>query len=59
MVSPNIIHTVRSGGIAEAISKMSFGNFIGVKLNDELQKKDFFKPEYGSFVLELMAHLLR
>ena len=46
-------HTVRSGGIAEAISKMSFGNFIGVKLNDELQKKDFFKPEYGSFVLEL------
>ena len=48
-------HTVRSGGIAEAISKMAFGNFIGIQLNDELQQKDFFKGEYGSFVLEL-AH---
>ena len=48
-------HTVRIGGIAEAISKMTFGNFIGIKLNDELQQKDFFKVEYGSFVLEL-AH---
>ena len=47
-------HTVKSGGIAEAISKMSFGNFIGVQLNDELQQKDFFQPEYGSFVLELV-----
>lgn len=46
-------HTVRSGGIAEAISKMTFGNFVGVELNDELQQQDFFQPEYGSFVLEL------
>ena len=47
-------YTVKSGGIAEAISKMTFGNFIGVQLNDELQQKDFFQPEYGSFVLELV-----
>ncbi|MBO8434933.1 MAG: phosphoribosylformylglycinamidine synthase [Tyzzerella sp.] len=46
-------HTVRTGGIAEAISKMSFGNYIGVKLKDELDIESLFKPEYGSFVLEL------
>lgn len=46
-------HTVRAGGIAEALSKMTFGNFIGVKLNDDLEAADFFRPDYGSFVLEL------
>ena len=46
-------HTVRTGGIAEAISKMSFGNYIGVDLRDEIEVTELFKPEYGSFVLEL------
>ena len=46
--------TIKSGGIAEAISKMSFGNYIGVDINNELDAENLFKPEYGSFVLELI-----
>lgn len=46
-------HTVRGGGVAEAVTKMSFGNFIGMKLNDGIDILDLFKPQYGSFVLEL------
>lgn len=46
-------HTVRRGGIAEAVSKMSFGNFVGVQFNEEIGTQDLFRPEYGSFVLEL------
>ena len=46
-------HTVRGGGIAEAVSKMSFGNNIGFAFDDEIKPETLFKPEYGSFVLEL------
>lgn len=46
-------HTVRTGGIAEALSKMSFGNYIGINLRNEIETEELFKPEYGSFVLEL------
>ena len=46
-------HTVRGGGIAEAISKMSFGNGIGFEFDDEIRIETLFKPEYGSFILEI------
>ncbi|MCR3922673.1 MAG: phosphoribosylformylglycinamidine synthase, partial [Firmicutes bacterium] len=50
-------YPVKSGGIAEAISKMSFGNRIGFSLASELhvaeQSKLFFSPDYGSLVLEI------
>jgi len=48
-------HTIRVGGIAEAITKMTFGNDIGIALAlpCEWDKKDFFRSEYGSFILEL------
>ncbi len=46
-------HTVGYGGVATAISKMSFGNKIGVTLNDELNLEDLFIPNYGSLVLEI------
>ncbi|OPJ55984.1 phosphoribosylformylglycinamidine synthase [Alkalithermobacter paradoxus] len=46
-------HTVRHGGICEAISKMSFGNKIGVKFNDGITKKELFMPDYGSIILEI------
>jgi phosphoribosylformylglycinamidine synthase len=45
--------TVRSGGLVEVISKMSFGNMIGFKFNDSIQKSKLFAPEYGSIVLEI------
>jgi len=40
--------TVKEGGIAAAIAKMSFGNFIGAKISHD----DLFTPNIGSFVLE-------
>lgn len=38
------------GGICEAISKMSFGNKIGVELNKD---ENLFSSLYGSFILEI------
>ncbi len=46
-------HTVRGGGIAEAISKMSFGNGIGFAFDEDITIETLFKPQYGSFILEL------
>ncbi len=46
-------YTVRQGGIAEAISKMAFGNGIGMDLDSDVELKDLFLPEYGSFVVEI------
>ena len=43
-------YAIKGGGISEAISKMSFGNKIGAKLN---LREDYFYPYYGSFVIEL------
>ncbi|MBQ4516334.1 MAG: phosphoribosylformylglycinamidine synthase [Clostridia bacterium] len=45
-------YTVRAGGLAEAISKMAFGNKIGVSLNDDA-KEYLFAPEIGSIVIEV------
>lgn len=42
-------------GIAEAISKMCFGNMFGVKLED---KGNLFTPKFGSFVVECQNDLL-
>ncbi|MCK5674078.1 MAG: phosphoribosylformylglycinamidine synthase, partial [Spirochaetales bacterium] len=42
--------SVRFGGIAEAISKMCFGNMIGIELEEGF---DFFEPLYGSVIVEL------
>lgn len=46
-------HTVKAGGVAEAISKMAFGNRIGVKLESVIDIKTLFSPDYGSIILEL------
>lgn len=44
---------LKTGGIAESISKMTFGNDIGFKAADNLNAIDWFKPDYGSIILEL------
>jgi len=46
-------HTVRMGGLAAALSKMSFGNRIGIVLNDPTDIKSMFAVDYGSIVLEI------
>lgn len=45
--------TVKAGGIAETISKMSFGNGIGFRFYENSRIEDLFRPEYGSLVLEM------
>lgn len=45
--------TVKSGGIAEAVSKMSFGNMIGVSFVEDLEAEQLFTPEPGSIILEM------
>lgn len=46
--------SVRIGGIAETLSKMSFGNRIGIDLNglDEKLEKELFNLLYGSIIIE-------
>jgi len=44
---------ITSGGIAEAVSKMSLGNVIGVNFNKDFKEEELFVPDYGSFVVEI------
>ena len=44
---------VKHGGAAAAISKMCFGNRIGIKLEKSISLADWFSPDYGNIVLEL------
>jgi phosphoribosylformylglycinamidine synthase len=46
-------YAVGTGGIAEAISKMSFGNNIGFTFQDDIVVEDIFKEDYGSIVMEI------
>ena len=42
-------------GIAAAVSKMAFGNAMGVKIEHNLDTRDFFAPGFGDLVLEVPA----
>ena len=42
-------------GIAAAVSKMAFGNAMGVKIEHSLDPRDFFAPGFGDLVLEVPA----
>ena len=44
------VMTVKNGGIAETITKMSIGNRIGFEFEKEI---DVFAPMYGTFLIEL------
>ena len=44
--------TVRFAGIAETLSKISFGNKIGIKFNG-LSKEELFGLNYGSVIVEV------
>ena len=46
-------YTVGFGGIAEAVSKMAFGNKLGVAMNDNMAAAELFKPYYGDIVAEV------
>ncbi len=40
-------------GIAAAASKMAFGNRLGVKIEHDLDPRDFFSPAYGDLLVEV------
>ncbi|MBC7765327.1 MAG: phosphoribosylformylglycinamidine synthase [Hyphomonadaceae bacterium] len=46
---------VTSGGVAEGISKMCFGNEIGFESNDSVQQEQLFTPQYGAIIVEVNA----
>ncbi len=46
-------HTVRTGGIAAAVSKMAFGNGIGMAFTTGLDTTTLFAPNIGSLVCEI------
>jgi phosphoribosylformylglycinamidine synthase len=48
-------HTVKMGGIAAAVSKMSFGNRIGMAFTSEIPLQQLFAVDYGSLILEIPA----
>ncbi len=65
------MYPVGAGGIAEAVTKMAFGNRIGIKIEDipcsatklgfdpdaKVSEKDFFTPLYGSIIVEANGEL--
>jgi phosphoribosylformylglycinamidine synthase len=47
--------TVKTGGLAATLSKMAFGNRIGLVFDTAAQAENLFRADYGSLVLELAA----
>lgn len=46
-------YALERGGMAEAVSKMAFGNRLGVKIEHHVDPRDFFAPGWGSLILEV------
>ena len=42
-------------GIAAAVSKMAFGNQLGVKIESNLDERDLFAPGFGDIICEVPA----
>lgn len=47
------VYAVGYGGICEAVSKMAFGNKLGVKIYDDACDESLFAKLYGGFVAEV------
>ncbi len=46
-------HAVRNGGIAAAVSRMCFGNGLGMAFKTVLPEETLFAPGYGALILEI------
>ncbi len=46
-------YVIGAKGIAEAISKMAFGNKLGVKLHNDRENSIWFLPDPGSIIVEM------
>lgn len=45
-------HTVGHGGVAAALAKMCFGNWLGVTLDKGWDAGNLFSPDYGAIIIE-------
>lgn len=45
--------TVKSGGLAETVSKMCFGNGLGFSFWGDMDEDSLFLPDHGSIVVEI------
>jgi phosphoribosylformylglycinamidine synthase len=50
-------HTIKRGGLAAAISKMSFGNKIGMTFTSPVSPQELFAADYGSLILEIPSDI--
>lgn len=48
-------YTVKDGGIIEAVSKMAFGNGVGVAFNNEYSLESYTVRDYGNIVIEVKS----
>ena len=48
-------YAAEANGIAEAVSKMAFGNHLGVKIEHNVDPRDFFAAAWGDIVCEVPA----
>ena len=46
-------YAVEGNGLAEAVSKMAFGNKLGVRVEHNVDPRDFFAPDWGSILCEV------
>ena len=51
-------YAIGAGGIAEAVSKMAFGNGLGAVINAQLDKNLLFAPLYGNILAEVPAECI-
>ena len=51
-------YTLNAKGIAEAVSKMAFGNKLGFRINADYDSSEFFAPKYGCIIAEANPELL-
>lgn len=47
-------YAVERNGLAEAVSKMAFGNKMGVKIEHNVDPRDFFAAGWGNIVCEVL-----
>ncbi|MGN0380136.1 MAG: phosphoribosylformylglycinamidine synthase [Butyrivibrio sp.] len=51
-------YTLGAKGVVEAVSKMAFGNKMGVSIDSSFDSNELFAPKYGCIVAEADASLL-
>lgn len=51
-------YTLDAKGIVAAVSKMAFGNMMGVQIDTSVEAKELFAPKYGCIIAEVQADRL-